>query len=216
VNNLYWNTVSENLKEYLFFFMKNEIFNPFRLVGGTALSLHLGHRLSIDIDLFSDEAYEAIDFQAIDEFLRAHFKIVSNPASNIIGFGRSYFIGNCEKSIIKLDLYYTETFLEPYSSKENVRIASINEIAAMKMDVIQRGGRKKDYWDIHEVMENISFEKLFDLHQNKYPYNHDRKLLFANLSKFDAADNEPDPYCLKGKYWELIKLDILDAVSQFK
>jgi hypothetical protein len=45
-----------------------QIFNPFRLVGGTSLSLQLGHRMSIDIDLFTDADYGSIDFKAIRAF----------------------------------------------------------------------------------------------------------------------------------------------------
>ncbi len=50
---LYWNTVSPLLEEILKDFMKDEVFLPFRLVGGTALSLQIGHRISVDIDLFT-------------------------------------------------------------------------------------------------------------------------------------------------------------------
>ena len=51
---LYWNTVSALLKDSLLLLMQAEELNEFRLVGGTALSLQLGHRMSVDIDLFTD------------------------------------------------------------------------------------------------------------------------------------------------------------------
>ncbi|WP_313189426.1 nucleotidyl transferase AbiEii/AbiGii toxin family protein [Sphingobacterium sp.] len=50
--------------------MNSTVFNSFRLVGGTALSLQLGHRESVDIDLFCDDSYGSIDFKSIDEFCR--------------------------------------------------------------------------------------------------------------------------------------------------
>ena len=53
---LYWNTVAPILKEVLQDCIDEPIFKPFRLVGGTALSLQLGHRMSVDIDLFTDES----------------------------------------------------------------------------------------------------------------------------------------------------------------
>lgn len=53
--------------------MNSPIFDSFRLVGGTALSLQIGHRESIDIDLFSDINYGEIDFDHIDHFLRQKF-----------------------------------------------------------------------------------------------------------------------------------------------
>lgn len=50
--------------------MVADVFSDFRLVGGTALSLLRGHRMSIDIDLFTDAEYGTINFEAIDLFLR--------------------------------------------------------------------------------------------------------------------------------------------------
>ena len=63
---MYYNTVNELLKSSLLSIMASEIFNNFRLVGGTSLSLQLGHRMSIDIDLFSDASYGSIDFNALE------------------------------------------------------------------------------------------------------------------------------------------------------
>ena len=51
---MYWNKVTPLLKDILINLMTENLFLPFRLVGGTALSLQIGHRMSVDIDLFSD------------------------------------------------------------------------------------------------------------------------------------------------------------------
>lgn len=60
---LYYTTVNELLKSSLSKLMASEVFSQFRLVGGTALSLQIGHRESIDIDLFSDVEYGTLDFK---------------------------------------------------------------------------------------------------------------------------------------------------------
>ena len=73
---MYWNTVNKTLKDSLLLLMKKEEFASFRLVGGTALSLHLGHRVSVDIDLFTDEPYRSIDFDAIEACLKNSFAYV--------------------------------------------------------------------------------------------------------------------------------------------
>lgn len=142
---LYWNTVNGILKESLFLLLSNPQFAEFRLVGGTSLSLQIGHRLSVDIDLFSDLPYGTIDFEQIDQFLNRNFPYVSSPTKAPIRFGKSYLIGQDPINSIKLDVYHTEPFLENSILIEELRLASIAEIAAMKMDVIQRGGRKKDF-----------------------------------------------------------------------
>ena len=55
---MYWNTVSEPLREILLELSSNHSFEKFTLVGGTALSLQIGHRQSEDIDLFTDEDWQ--------------------------------------------------------------------------------------------------------------------------------------------------------------
>ena len=62
---LYRNTVTELLRSNLEQIMQAEVFKQFRLVGGTALSLQVGHRMSVDIDLFSDAPYGSIDFACL-------------------------------------------------------------------------------------------------------------------------------------------------------
>lgn len=74
---LHYNTVNNLLRNSLLTLMISEEFSPFRLVRGTALSLQLGHRLSVDIDLFSDVPYGSIDFTAIDKFYRKHIPLSS-------------------------------------------------------------------------------------------------------------------------------------------
>ena len=84
----------------------------------------------------------------------------------------------------------------------------------MKMDVIMRNGRKKDFWDLHDLLDEFSPEDMVDLHRQRYPYSHDRSLLFKKLTDFTLADDDFEPICLKGKHWELIKLDLVEAVEQ--
>jgi hypothetical protein len=92
-------------------------------------------------------------------------------------------------------------------------LASIGEITAMKIDVISRGGRKKDFWDIHEVKEDITVQQMLGLHEKRYPFNHDPALILEKLTDFLIADQDFDPICLRGKHWEIIKLDLIDMVK---
>lgn len=70
---MYYNTVNQTLLGALKKVMSAQVFDSFRLVGGTALSLQLGHRISVDIDLFSDAQYGSIDFTEIDRFIEENF-----------------------------------------------------------------------------------------------------------------------------------------------
>jgi hypothetical protein len=189
-------------------------FEEFRLVGGTALSLQIGHRESIDIDLFSDAEYGAIDFRAITVYLEKTFPYVDylkmEPA-----IGKSYFIGENPENAIKLDVFYTDSFIQPPIVVDSIRMASLEEIIAMKVDVVQRGGRKKDFWDLHELFNFYNLEQMLELHEKRYPYSHDKKLILKNFTYFSEADDDFDPICLLGKYWEFIKDDIENIVSSY-
>jgi hypothetical protein len=109
---LYWNTVTEPLKEVILKLMQAGEFKPFRLVGGTALSLQFGHRMSEDIDLFTDAPYSSLDFNVIETYLTSNFNCVEGELGGNPGVGKSYFVGSSPYSTIKLDLYYS---MDPFS-----------------------------------------------------------------------------------------------------
>jgi predicted nucleotidyltransferase len=210
---LYWNTVTPLLRSTLTDFMNCELFEPFRLVGGTSLSLQLGHRRSDDIDLFTEAPYGSVDFNSVDIYLRETFSYVSDPSSALIGAGRSYLLGHSKDDAVKVDLYYTDPFIQPPLVLGPFRMATIEEIIAMKIDVVQRGGRKKDFWDLHELLDDYSPMQMIGLHAHRYPYNHDESAIRVNFTEFTRADRDFDPICQRGKYWELIKLDIVERLA---
>jgi len=128
--------------------------------------------------------------------------------------GKSYLVGSDAINVVKVDFYYTDPFIQPELNVGIYRLATIEEIIAMKIDVIQRGGRKKDFWDLHELLDKYSISRMISLHRLRYPYSHEEDVIRANFVNFDRADEELDPICLKGKYWEYIKEDFVIALSQ--
>lgn len=71
----------------------------------------------------------------------------------------------------------------------------------MKMNVVSRGGRKKDFWDLNMLLTEYPLAEMFALHER--------------LTDFRMADEDPDPVCLRGLDWSDIKLDLVDAVKAF-
>ena len=212
---LYYNTINDLLKNSLEILMNSSVFENFRLVGGTALSLQLGHRVSVDIDLFSDAPYGSIDFEEIENFLKSNFSYLDEFSDISPAIGKSYFIGTDKDNTVKFDVYYTDDFVQSINTIDNIRMATVEEIMAMKVDVVQRGGRKKDFWDLQELLSYYNIDKMLELHQQRYPYSHERELILKNFTDFNLADEDFDPICLKGKYWEFIKEDIEEAVVKF-
>ena len=207
---LYLETVSDLLWDSLNTLMVIEEFNDFRIVGGTSLSLQLGHRESVDIDLFTDAPYGSIDFDALEVILRATFAYVDSHNIGGVVNGRSYFVGKNKDELVKLDLYYTEPFVFPLFIEEGVRFASLEEIAAMKFEVIANGGRKKDFWDVHELLEKYTLDQMMAFYSQRNPYGAPREELIDKLIDFEVAEGEFTPNCYKDKDWDIIKLDFLD------
>lgn len=212
-NSLAYNTINPLLQSALMDVMSANLFDDFILVGGTA---SLGHRISVDIDLFTEKEYGSIDFDKIETYFKRKYPYVYRPDfGNIVSMGRSFYVGETEKENIKIDLFYTDAFIRPYSLIENIRLASLDDIVAMKVDVIQRKGRKKDFWDLHELLERYPIERMLELHEERYPYTHSRDTIIENFVDFDRADDDFDPICFQGKFWESIKDDFCDEIRKW-
>jgi len=211
---LYWKTVHKFLKDCLLTLMQAKELKDFRLVGGTALSLYLGHRMSVDIDLFTDAGYGSIDFDAIEAFLKKNFKYIDGEFGGNPGMGKSYLVGTDSDNVIKLDIYYSmDPFFQEAKEEDGVRMATVEEIVAMKVDVVQRGGRKKDFWDLHELLDQYTVAAMIDLHQQRFEWTHDELLIRNNFTDFSQADLDLDPICLLNKEWVFIKEDIEAAIA---
>ena len=213
-NMLYWNTVSQNLKTALLKLMEGQPLQDFRLVGGTALSLYWGHRMSVDIDLFTDAAYRSIDFNSIEDFLKRSFHYVQGDFGANPAIGKSYLVGDTQDSAIKLDIYYSmEPFYQLANKIDGVRMATVKEILAMKIDVVQRLGRKKDFWDLHRGLQDYTIDEMISFHKQRHEWTHEEELIKRNFKDFSLADNDFDPVCLDGKEWIYIKEDLEAAIE---
>ncbi len=118
---------------------------------------------------------------------------------------------------VKLDLFYTEEFIAPVVRQDGIRLASLQDIAAMKMQAIVDSKRKKDFWDIHELLEHFRLEELiqYGVQRNPYTLTEDKILnTLHHLAEFSALNNDDFVICLKGKYWELIVDDLQTMAAQ--
>lgn len=130
--------------------------------------------------------------------------------------GYSLICGKDRQNIIKIDLFYTDSFIFPAVNIDNIRMASIEEIAAMKMLAIITGERKKDYWDIHELLNYFTLEDMIGWGIKRHSYEISQEEILNKLATASNVNDHTPVQCLKGKYWEFIVEDLRDAVDSLR
>lgn len=213
-------TTSPELFQVLTTLMPQPQLSSFRLVGGTALSLLQGHRISEDIDLFTDQTYGTTNFSAIEQIIKEQFPVVDNYADAFPklkalenNLGLHLYLGLREEALIKTDiLYWDAPFIFDAIEVEGIRLARVEEIGAMKLEVISRGGRKKDFWDLVEILSDYYLPHLMSVYEKKYPY-HDLANVKRGLTDFTAAEEVPNPICLRGRTWTAFKERMIQEAS---
>jgi len=180
----------------------------FSLVGGTALSLLYGHRISVDLDLFSNSKFENnIIVEALTKKFKSDFLIEQKPPQ----FGIFCFIND-----VKIDLVrHPFEMLNPPSVIQNIRMFSKEDIIAMKVQTILGRGKKKDFWDISELLKYYSVQNFIDFHTNKYSLQNLLISVPQALTYFSDADESENPVSLKGQTWESVKAHIQKKVREY-
>ncbi|WP_075555508.1 nucleotidyl transferase AbiEii/AbiGii toxin family protein [Parabacteroides timonensis] len=216
--NLHYETVSPLLKETLQKLVNSPIFKDFTLIGGTCLSLQLGHRRSIDIDLFTDIDYGTMNTKEMKEFIQRSFPYYENTDSlDTSALGYTLYMGDSPIDKIKVDFFYTEKFIFPIQEIDHIRIADIREIAAMKLSAItEEEPRQKDFWDIHELNEKYSFKDMIDWGIKRNEWSVTEEGILNGFQKIDSVKESPEGIdCFKGNYWSLVKDDLKEMVDQY-
>ena len=214
---LYYNTVSTPLLSILRRLMSAEVLNDFRLVGGTALALQRGHRMSVDIDLFTDLDYADMPVAAMREYLEKEFPIHKGTESmDMPANGYHIFLSEGQEPPIKVDFFYTEPFIFPAIEEDGLRIADQREIAAMKLGVIgNQIYRQKDYWDVHDLLEDYSLSEMIQWALQRDPYSFTKEDIIKGLQQVNQVEESPmGIVSLKPlSYWELKVLDLIEEMK---
>ena len=159
--------INEFLWETLCKFQNEKMFNSYNLAGGTALSLQIEHRISTDIDLFTNERLNK------DEILSFAKKINKNvEIQNSSGIIFQIFFPNSNpEKVLKVDFVnYEFPLLEPLvKNDESIRLVGKNDISAMKMSAAgTRGNEARDFVDLYYLLKEIPIEKIVENFKKKY------------------------------------------------
>lgn len=196
-------TVVPNLLELLKKLMNEELFSEFNLVGGTSLALQLGHRNSIDIDLFGN--------QEINQELFIE-KLNSFGNLNVTQSTRNILITKINE--IKVDFVnYQYPLLNDFLVIDGVRMLSTKDIAAMKLNAIAGRGSKKDFIDLYFLLEEFSMKEILGFYNQKF---NDGSVFMVqkSLTYFEDANPQLQPQMFKPFDWEICKQKILEEVTK--
>jgi hypothetical protein len=171
-------TIEEKTLGLIKTLMSDEKLSQFSLVGGTALALYLGHRKSVDIDLFSQQLF---DVEEMKGYLTHAYGFQIDRQSDVTLIGRI--------SSVKVDcIGYHYPLVESAKKYEGIRMYSMPDIAAMKLTAISQSGKRlKDYVDVAFLSAMMSLNEMLNAFEKKYPKTSVMSAV-RGLSYFDDID----------------------------
>lgn len=195
-------TVSPALLKIIQAVSSDPVFQDFRLVGGTALSLILGHRVSVDADFFSENPFDNRQAEtALNRLLPGFVVMKESPH----GFAGVY-------QAVKLDLYtWNVPFLLPPIESEEMRLAALPDIAALKLDAIVNRKEEKDFRDIHALLSVYSIGELLTFYRERIPHR-DLRLVIDHLAAAPAADRQQPVKLLHQIEYSEVADNIVEAI----
>ncbi|HLC87635.1 MAG TPA: nucleotidyl transferase AbiEii/AbiGii toxin family protein [Patescibacteria group bacterium] len=155
----------------------------FYLAGGTALALQIGHRDSLDFDFFSKEDIDTVKlFEKVQEVFAGQVIVKTQEEKNTLSV-------NIDK--VKLSfMTYSYELVDKLIETEFLNLASVKDIACMKLSAITSRATLKDYVDLYFILKNLTLEELLNSAKDKFPQL-DTGLVLKSLVYFDDIVEEP-------------------------
>jgi hypothetical protein len=185
--------------------MQLPVLENFALVGGTNLSLKLGHRLSVDLDIFSNQDFESDLIIPAIKTRYNNFEVLRQTKRSFAGI---------------IDDLKIDIVLHPYphlyevEEIHNIRFLSIPDIVAMKLNAISKRGAKKDFYDLAYLLDLYSIEEMLEFFKIKYN-NNEIGFVIHSMYYFNDAEPHTDPISLIGNTWEGVKKKVKKSVDEF-
>jgi len=198
-------TVSPELLELLENIMSSNIFNGYNLVGGTALALQIGHRSSVDIDLFGKcDIEELLLISTMKNFGKVE---VLKKSKNILVIS----VNSIKVDFVNFDY----PLLNKVKIENGIRLVSKKDISAMKLSAITGRGSKKDFIDLCFLMNFFSLQEMMQFYLEKFQ-DGSKFLVTKSLTYFDDAEADQNPKMFKPFDWEKCKMKIIDKVKDIE
>lgn len=198
---MYWNVIDDNRYNVLEKLVNTTTLKDYYLAGGTALALQTGIRESFDFDFFiQSEFNENLLIQELESLGELEVLVCRKGTVHAI-------INNVQLTF----LYFPNKLVAPKVEVKEINglyLASIQDIAIMKLIAISQRGTKKDFFDLYYICNNLNLNiqdvldmlsKKYD--QNKINYSH----IIQSLSYFEDAEDENLPKVFINYDWNTIK-----------
>lgn len=170
------------------------VLDDFYLVGGTALALRIGHRISVDLDLFSPHPFDQQRMAGAFTQL-IHHQLVGESTNTL----------NLEVDGIKVDLIaYQYPLVGDVTKEDTIRLASLQDIACMKLSAISSRGARRDFYDLYFLLDTFTMPEILEFYKVKYT-TRDIFHVAKSLLFFDDAEQEPEPRLLRPVSWDVVK-----------
>ncbi len=180
----------------------------FGLVGGTALALKFSHRISVDLDLFSNERFENVTIE--NSLTRVFGSDFENRTSTPM-FGVFCFIEGIKVDLIR----YSHPLIRPSETIADIRMYSNEDIIALKVQAILGRAKKKDFWDVAELLKHYMVKDFIDFHQEKFSTQNLPISVPQAIYYFSDAEESEDPVSLKGQTWTKFQKLIQKKVAEY-
>lgn len=181
----------------------------FYLAGGTALALQIGHRISLDFDFYTEKSFDS-------RKLRKEFDKIFKEVREIYIEEDTL---NLEVEKIGISFFkYSYNLIRSCQELEEVNLASLEDIAAMKILAISQRGKGRDFIDIYFLIKKFGLEKIIDFTKEKYPM-FNIYIGFQGLTYFkDADENKEKSRCkmIEKIDWREIKNYLIKEVDKYR
>jgi hypothetical protein len=180
----------------------------FILAGGTSLALRLGHRLSVDLDFFSEE--EVLPDLLVGELRVAH---LDSEVGQLAPGTLSVVVEGVRVSFF----HYPYPFVDAPQPYEGLRVASVLDIAAMKLVAVAQRSAKRDFVDLYVILQQMPFRTVAARAVQRYGAEFIEPVVIGKgLTWFEDADGEPDPHYLGQQVpWNDVKAFFTSSFRQF-
>lgn len=194
---MFTKTLFGNTKKALAILGKSHLMDKSYLAGGTACALQIGHRISVDLDFFTPQEFDAKELTRALKNIGA-FKLDKQSWGTILG----------EFEKIRFSLFvYKYSVLFPFKSLSGINILDLRDIAAMKIDAISTRGIKRDFIDLYSICQKgISLKETLSFYDRKYGTLASNIVhIQKSLVYFVDAEMTATPRMLKKVDWEDVK-----------